>query len=174
MPLGADPVPRNSERLVLRPNRLGILGRGVHRGQKTVKLHDLDGRELELLMDFDLSEAQSPATAFLILSAVELPPSNPTPTEVRVARVIDSWSDSTLQQGATPQTDFEHASGLLGESQSSRIDVTRLVRAAVREPERSFGFVITSPEPSQVVIALDGPRRSPLLELYTQPKGKGH
>ena len=172
MPLGADPVPEQSERRVLRPTKLGVDARGAQIGWSGVQLHSMDGQERELLMEFDLSEVQDAEVVFLILSAVDLPPGSLEPTELRVARVTDPWSEASLQRGSVPQRDFEQVSGLLMEGQRARVDVTQLVQTWLGQPQRSYGFVVSCPNPSQLVVALEGPTRTPSLELYSRAEGK--
>ncbi len=170
--LGSDPVPQDAARLVLEPTRIGVLSKDETPRLGGVRLHAPDGSQSELLLDFPLPDGDvSLVTAFLVVSAVDLPTSNRGFVRLRVSRVVDPWTAEGLANGHSPQHGYESASGLMSGAQATRVDVTELLRPWLQRSEPGFGLVLSSPDPSPLVLALEGRTVEPFLELYTKAKG---
>jgi hypothetical protein len=160
--VGGDPVPAETNRLVLVPSRLGRT-RGPH-GSTDGPRSPANESEAPLFVDFALpgvgaagsdqrAQAQTPVvsaqldatqliTAHLLLEAAQLPPMTAESVPIEVSRVIDAWDPAALNAAFAPRTSFRTARGWMPASRTARIDVTALVQEAIAKPNQSHGFAI--------------------------------
>lgn len=175
LPLGAEPVARDSRRIVLDAVAVAVARAGVRAEgglPPTVTFGGTANRDEQLLIAFAKGWGSSEVdAAFLLLEPA--PGAEPTATDVQigVALVSAEWSSGTIID--VPPSHGPEAAGI-GRTRppaALRIDVTALVRdLAQRRDNHGLLVRATSPSPRGAVYStgIDGP--SPRLDLYVRPR----
>jgi hypothetical protein len=178
LPLGAEPVDPDSQRIVLDPVAVAVVRPGA-RAQSalppTVTFGGPASRDEQLLVAFpDRWGPVEIDTAFLLLEpALDAEPSAGD-IEIGVVVAAGEWRSGTA--GEAPASHGPKAAGL-GRTQppaALRIDVTALVREIARQPQGTHGLVVRAehPGPRGAVYSTgtDGP--APRLDVYFRRRGR--
>jgi hypothetical protein len=178
LPLGAEPVAADSQRVVLDPVARAFVRAGARRQDalpSTVTFGGPASQDEQLLVAF--ADRWGPVeidTAFLLLEpALDAEPSA-SDIEIGVAIAAGEWRSGTA--GGLPASHGPTANGL-GRTRppaALRIDVTSLVREMARQPRSTHGFLVraerTGPRGVVYSTGIDGP--APRLDVYFRQRPK--
>jgi hypothetical protein len=168
-PIGAEPVPKETTRIVLEPAAVaGSNGAEAMAGQV-----DLGGKYAALYLRFDSAWKRDGAVvrAFLLLEPAGEPDPGAEDREVHVWTVQGPWTPSRIAMGARPNLASPHARGLLRTSPSSlaRIDVTKLM-LALAEKGDDHGLAVIGELRRSAPVRTGSSGGAPRLELYVRPR----
>lgn len=167
-PLGAEPVPKETTRIVLEPAAIA----GSSRAETTAGFVDLGGKYAALYLRFDdrWKRDGTVVRAFLLLEPTSEPEQSAEDREVHVWTVQGPWTPSRIAIGARPNLGSPHARGLLRTSPPSvaRIDVTKLVLAL--EKNEDHGLAVIGEPPRTAPVRTGSSGGAPRLELYLRPR----
>lgn len=167
-PAGAEPVPRDTLRVVLEPSSVA----GADAAEANGGTVDL-GRDLAaLFLRFDTSWKRDGAVvrAFLLLQpAGEAVQAGGDDLKLDVWTIQAPWTPSRIAIGARPGLAPPRARGLLRTSPptTARIDVTDIVRALAKTPEDN-GFAVLAGESQRAAVRTGSTGGAPRLELYVR------
>jgi hypothetical protein len=161
-----DPVPVDSERVVVLPLRLG--SPREHDLPLEVALGPPAHSALYAAFDFPSAPCSRLDSAFLLLQPSNPGQSSPRPVEISVRRVTERWSARGLREGDIPDEGLPEARGLVQPPVAARIDITHVVCNALETKQRSHGLVVRSLDdalPLRIATGL-GSEQAPRIELY--------
>lgn len=171
VPLGADPVPPRSVRVLLdateialvQPGASGVIVLGAATGRSTAYLR----------FPRAAAPAEQLATAFLLLTPAEGTAGSGERITVEAWRIGERWRAETLARAHGPLLGPPSSDGVAFSGQLTvlRLDVTALVRRQLEHPEHDHGIALTASSGSGhgasfAVGGAAGP--GPRLELYLE------
>jgi hypothetical protein len=169
MPLGAEPVPKGTTRIVLEPAAVA----GSNGADTTAGGVDLGGKYAALYLRFDGAWKRDGAVvrAFLLLEPTGEPEPSAEDREVHVWMVQGPWTPSRIAIGARPNLGSPHARGLLRTSPPSvaRIDVTKLM-LALAEKNEDHGLAVLGEPGRAAPVRTGSSGGAPRLELYLRSR----
>ena len=169
-PLGAEPVPKDTIRVVLEPAAVG----GSNGPDTRAGTMDL-GREfaaLYLRFDHAWKRDGTVVRAFLLLEPGDHPDVRGEDLPLHVWTVQGPWTPSRIAIGARPSLASPHARGLLRMNPTSvaRIDVTKVILALAERSEDHGVAVIVRERHGSAPIRTGSSGGAPRLELYVRAR----
>lgn len=169
-PLGAEPVPKGTTRVVLEPAAIA----GSSGIETTSGAVDLGGEFATLYVRFDDSWKRdgTVARAFLLLEPTDQAEADAADLDVQVWTVQGPWTPARVAIGARPSLGSPRARGLLRTTPPSvaRIDVTSVILALADKSE-DHGFAVIAREPRRSAFVRTGSSGgAPRLELYVRAR----
>jgi hypothetical protein len=168
-PAGAEPVPKDSIRVVLEPAMVAT-PRASDASQGSVNLGS-EWAALYLRFDTGWKRNGAVVRAFLLLEPADSAETDARDVTLDVWTIGTPWSESRVAMGARPNLTQPRARGILRTSPAStaRIDVTRLALALTDRPEDDgIAVVATSSKGRNVRIRTGPTGGAPRLELYVR------
>ncbi|MBK7581505.1 MAG: hypothetical protein IPI67_15010 [Myxococcales bacterium] len=173
---GGAPVSEDSQRLVLEPDALAVVGAGEPQAAPVaVTFGGGASGKVTLYLKFPRAwrEAKRIEAAFLLLEPMPASFGSTEDVTVEVWRVREPWSADTLAPAHLPELAPPSSQGIARSSPPSplRVDVTALVTYLAKHPHSDFGFALrASPGAGAGASYATGSSggRSPRLELYVR------
>jgi hypothetical protein len=176
VPLGAEPVDPQSQRLVLEPVAIAVVRREGGRQSALPPTVTLGGPQQQsevLLLRFAHSWAPLDIdSAFLLLEpALDAEPTADD-VEISVALVAGGWTSGILTDAPSSRGPTSSGLGRTRPPAVLRVDVTALVRELAKQPRGERGFLVRAAQPSSrgaiYSTGIDGV--SPRLDVYFQAR----
>jgi hypothetical protein len=167
MPAGAEPVPRDTTRIVLEPAAIAATSRDEAIAGD-VGLGEQAGSVLYLRFGSTWKHEGSVARAFLLLEPSEEAHLETDDLPLDVWTVQGPWSPSRVAKGVRPNLGPPRARGLFHPPEVTRIDVTGIAVALAQKPDDEGLAVLARRLGPRVRTGASG--GAPLLELYVRPR----
>ena len=168
-PLGAEPVPKDTMRVVLEPAAVA----GSNGEETRAGTLDLGRAFAALYLRFDDAWKRDRAVvrAFLLLEPAAYAEPNGEDLPLHVWTIQGPWTAQRIASGARPNLGSPHARGLLRTSPPgvARIDVTEVVRVLAERSE-DYGVAVITGEDRSALVRTGSSGGAPRLELYVRAR----
>jgi hypothetical protein len=181
MPMGSLPVGERTERIVSQPRALAVVRSDGHSEREapiSVNLGGSAGGASTFYLVFDpIWQSDTKLdSAFLLLDPMPGALASPSDVELVVFRVLEEWDLASLSATTEPALGLPSSRGIARGSPMSttRIDVTELVRYAMKHPYSHYGWAIRAGQSHDAGISVAtgiAGAMGPRLELYVAEPG---
>ena len=170
-PLGADPVPKDTTRIVVEP--VSVAAVGIRKaGGGAVAFGNRSGAALYLRFDTSWRTEGSVARAFLLLEPSPSTERAPDDLPLDVWTIQSPWTPMRIADGNRPNLGLPRARGLIRSSPpaTARIDVTGLA-LAMGEGRIHEGIAVlgAASGDAEISVQIGSAGGAPRLELYLRP-----
>jgi hypothetical protein len=176
VPLGAEPVAPESQRLVLDPIAIAVIRSGAELQNALPPTVTLGGPPIqseELLVRFDHAwDELDIDSAFLLLEpALDAEPTA-SDVEIGVALAADRWTSGILANAPASRGPLSTGVGRTRPPTLLRVDVTLQLRELARQPRSDRGLLIraTAPSPRGAIYSTGIDGIAPRLDVYFLPR----